>query len=197
MSCKLCEAFIHDYFTQPLERENPLYISVNHKKQVQHIPRLVYVMMRISRSISRYTLQDARSNMENYCCFMKKPDNKYEEYEIYYQFLKKNKQLDAELQGATSDILESSFLKLNREDKHVKIIDKWFAFILGSILQEIYDRHDDHSGIRPLWQVDTSKPLPGNHQRPKSAQPRGSSSIVGDSSYTNEDIDEEFNDLYT
>jgi hypothetical protein len=196
MSCKLCEAFVHDYFTQPLERENPLYHSVNHKKQVQHISTLVYVIMRISRTTTRYVLQDARSNMENYCCFMKKPDNKYQEYDIYYQFLKKNKQLEAELQGATSDILESCFLKLNRKDKHVTIIEKWFAFILGTLLQEIYDRHDDHSGARPLWQVDTAKALPGR-QRPKSADPKKSTTLVGDTSYTNDDIDDEFADLYT
>ena len=194
MSCKLCEAFLHDYFTQPLEKENPLYHSVNHKKQVQQIPRLVYLIMRISQTTNRYILQDAKSNMENYCCFMKKIDNKYQEYDIYYQFLKKNKRLETELQGAISDILESSFLKLNRADKYPIIIEKWLAFILGTLLQEIYDIHDDHSGKRSLWHVDTNKPLPGR-QRPKSAYGSRNSDI--ENSYTNKDIDDEFNDLYT
>jgi hypothetical protein len=194
MSCKLCEAFLHDYFTQPLEKENPLYHSVNHTKQVQQIPRLVCLIMRISQTTNRYVLQDAKSNMENYCCFMKKSDNKYQEYDIYYQFLKKNKRLETELQGAMSDILESSFLKLNRADKHATIIEKWLAFILGTLLQEIYDLHDDHSGKRPLWHIDTNTPLPGR-QRPKSAY--GSRNSDTENSYTNKDIDDEFDDLYT
>jgi hypothetical protein len=195
MSCKLCEAFLHDYFTQPLEKENPLYHSVNHKKQVQQIQKIVYIIMKISQTTNRYVLQDAKSNMENYCCFMKKIDNKYQEYDIYYQFLKKNKHLETELQGAMSDILESSFLKLNRADKHATIIEKWLAFILGTLLQEIYDIHDDHSGKRSLWHVDTNKPLPGHHPRPKSAYGSRNSDI--ENSYTNKDIDDEFNDLYT
>lgn len=194
MSCKLCEAFLHDYFTQPLEKENPLYHSVNHTKQVEQIPRLVYLIMRISQTTNRYVLQDAKSNMENYCCFMKKIDNKYQEYDIYYQFLKKNKRLESELQGAISDILESSFLKLNRADKYATIIEKWLAFILGTLLQEIYDLHDDHSGKRPLWHIDTNTPLPGR-QRPKSAYRSRSSDT--ENSYTNKDIDDEFDDLYT
>ena len=192
MSCRLCEAFLHDYFTQPLERENPLYDSINQKRLQEHIPSLIYTLMRIYSSTNRFVLQEAKSNMDNYCCFMKKPDNKYQEYEIYYQFLKQNKKLQSELLGATGDILDIGFLKVRHTDKHAHIVERWLAFILGSIFQELYELHADHTTKQHVWQFDTNKPLPG---RPKSARPKKimeSKTYLGDTDYLN-DLD----DLYT
>ena len=191
MSCKHCEAFLHDYFTQPLDQENPLYYSVNHTKMTENASLLVKTILRIYRSTNRFILENAKSEMENYCCFMIKPESKYQEYEIYYQFLRKNKKLDSEINGAMSDILDANFLRIKRTDKNLKVIHSWFAFILGSVFQDVYDIHADHSEKHPVYHYDLSKGLPGIRPRPKSArQSRWSEtkSIV---------VDDDLDDLYT
>lgn len=166
MSCKLCEAFLHDYFLQPLEKENPLYHSLNHKYLEEHIHEVVSLFSMIYQSSNRFLWQDAKSNADNYSHFMKTPDSKYQAYDIYYQFLKRNRKLNSEIEYIACNIYDLNIIQLKRTDKTLDRIHMWIAFILGSIEETVYDLHEDHSTKKTPAMLEL-KPLPG---RPKSAR---------------------------
>ena len=160
--CSKCKVYLYDYFQQPLDKENPLYSFVNQNQVQQNLPELVELVSSLltSKSLSFHTFADARSQLENYCRFVKKPDSIYQEYELLYSLLSQNKKVVQELNAIEGSLLDLKFLKLEKTDAKTQIVHRWFAFLLGSLYEDMFILHRQHLGDT-IWPICLDKGLPG------------------------------------
>lgn len=160
MNCKLCQAYLHDYFEQPLEKDNPLFPLVSHKKLQTCIPEVSEVVLRfLFDCLNPFILYNTKSDMDNYFTFMVKPVDPYNAHNIYFQFLKRNKKIASEVKGVQSDLLAFDFLKIKRNDPYESVVEKWLGFLVGSLFLDLYELHLDHS--KKSMNVNIDKGLPG------------------------------------
>ena len=160
--CQKCKVYLYDYFQQPLDKENPLYSFVNQKQVQQNLSELAEIVYSLltSKSLSFPTFSDARSQLENYCTFVKKPDSIYQEYELLYSLLSQTKKVVQELKALEGTLLDLKFLKLEKTDAKAQIVHRWFAFLLGSLYEDMFILHQQHLG-NTRWPVSLDKGLPG------------------------------------
>ena len=167
MCCELCRAYLHDYFQQPLEKENPLSPLVNEKRLQQRIPELSDLVLRfLFRSVTPHLLYTTKSDMENYFTFLVKPTDPYQMHEMYFRFLKRNGKVAQEVKGMQAEILAYDFLRIKRNDRYETVVEKWLGNLIGSLLIELYELHLDHSKPN-LMSLNLDKGMPGFPKRKK------------------------------
>lgn len=167
MCCELCRAYLHDYFQQPLEKENPLRPLVNEKRLRQTIPQLSDLVLRfLFRSVTPHLLYTTKSDMDNYFTFLVKPTDPYQMHEMYFRFLKRNGKVAQEVKGMQAEILAYDFLRIKRNDRYETVVEKWLGFLIGSLLIELYELHVDHSKPN-LMTLNVDKGMPGFPKRKK------------------------------
>jgi hypothetical protein len=161
MPCELCRAYLHDYFEQPLEKDNPLFPLVSHKKLQTCIPEVSEIVLRfLFHSLNPFLLYNTKSDMENYFTFLVKPSDPYQAHSIYFQFLKRNKMVASEVKSIQSNLLAFDFLKIKRNDPYETVVEKWLAFLVGSLFIDLYELHLDHTK-KNLFTMNLDKGLPG------------------------------------
>jgi hypothetical protein len=167
--CEKCQVYLYDYFQQSLDKENPLYSFVNHsqiqKKLNQHV-NLTYSLL-TNKSIPQWKFVEAKSKAENYCSFVKKLETNYQLYDLLYAFLKSEKNVADEMREIEALVLDLSFLKLQKSDKSFRILQKWVAFLLGSLYEDMILLHKQHSCQTKFHLIDLEKGHPG---RPDTAR---------------------------
>lgn len=160
--CEKCKIYLHDYFQEPINKENPLSLFVNQKqvqKNLSDLVDLVYYLL--FKTIPFVKFQDAKTQVENYCCFVIKPDNPYQQYEILYTFLSRDKKFVSEIKQIEGLILDCNFLRIEKTDIRYQVLHRWIAFLLGSLFEDIHLLHKQHSGEIELWKIDLTKGHPG------------------------------------
>lgn len=191
MCCELCRSYLHDYFNQPLEKENPLSPLVNEKKLKQSIPQVSELVLRfLFHSVTPHLLYTTKSNMDNYFNFIVKPSDSYQMYEMYFRFLKQNQKIAQEVKGMQAEILTYDFLRIKRNDRYETVVEKWLGFLIGSLLIDLYELHVDHS--KPNWMtLNLDKGMPGFPKKKKQ--------IINDTDCVppRHDEEEEDDDLYS
>lgn len=170
--CQKCHVYLHDYFEQPIDKENPLYSFVNQKRLQEKRSELIPIILRLFFSVLNiHILRNAKTDMENYCSFVCIPKNKYESYELLYTFLKRKMLSLHELSVHEDLIADLNFIKIRRIDKTQHSVKRWIAFLVGSLFEEMYQFHQDHLKKKPLSEIDITKGPPGkpyvNHLKKK------------------------------
>ncbi len=190
MPCELCRAYLHDYFQQPLEKENPLFPLVSQRRLQTSIPEITQLLLRFhSSTLNPFILRNAKSDMDNYFTFLVKPTDPYQTYRTLFQFLKRNKKVESELKGLQAEILAYDFLKIKRNDPHASVVETWLSFLVGSLFEELYQLHEDHTK-KDIRYFNLDRGLPG--------QPRTAKKIKKDVSDTKcVAANDQDDDLYT
>ena len=160
MPCELCRVYLHDYFEQSIEKDNPLSSCINKKKLREHSSEVSKLILRFHSIMNPFILYNAKSDVENYINFIAKPKNSYELHQLCYQFLKRNIYVASELRGLQSDILAFNFLKIKRTDPYATVVEKWLAFLIGSLFEDMYELHRGHTKKDLCPNLD--KGLPGH-----------------------------------
>lgn len=170
--CQKCHIYLHDYFEQPIDKENPLYSFVNQKRLEEKRSELIPILLRLFFSVLNiHLLRNAKTDMENYCSFVAIPKNPYETYELLYTFLKRKMLSLRELSTHEDLIADLNFIKIRRIDKTQQSVKRWIAFIVGSLFEDMYQFHQDHLKKKPITEIDITKGPPGrplvNHLKKK------------------------------
>ena len=160
MTCEKCRIYLHDYFTQPIDKENPLHSFVNQKQVLKCIPQVVDLISHLFQSILPHTFLDAKSQVETYCSFAIKLDNPYQQYEILYTFLSRDKKFLSEIKQMEGYLLDLQFLRIEKTDPKYQILHRWLSFLLGSLYYDMTILHSQHSKNN-VWSIDLEKGHPG------------------------------------
>lgn len=160
MQCEKCRIYLHDYFTQPIDKENPLYPFVNQKQILKCIPELVDLISHLFQTLYPHRFLDAKSQVENYCTFAIKADSPLQQYEILYTFLSRDKRFVSEIKQMEGYLLDLGFLRIEKTDPNYQILHKWLAFLLGSLYYDMTILHSQHSKAN-VWAIDLEKGHPG------------------------------------
>lgn len=166
--CEKCQVYLYDYFQQPLDKENPLLPFVNQnqiKRYVHHHVKLTHFILTNS-TLQFHKFLDAQSRAENYTSFVKKSENFYQQYDLIYAFLKADQTFSEEMKQLRSVLLDLEFLKFQRTDKSLQLLDRWIAFLIGSLFKDMFILHNQHTGNK-IWPIDLDKGHPG---RPDTAK---------------------------
>ena len=202
--CQKCHLYLHDYFEQPIDKENPSYSFVNQKKLQEKREELIPIVLRLLFSVVNiHLLKNAKSDMENYCSFVAIPKNQYETYELLYTFMKRKMLSLREISLHEDMIADLNFIKIRRTDKTEQNVKRWLAILIGSLFEDMYQLHKDHSKQTPFYQLDITKGLPGrpyvNHLKKKQEKRFVKVIVIDD----DDDLEErkreleEIDDLYT
>jgi hypothetical protein len=160
--CQKCQIYLNDYFQQPIDKENPLYSFINQKRLQERVPEITSLILRLLFSVlNPFILHHSKSELENYCSFICKFENPYQGYELLYRFLKQNKQVAKEITFYEDSILDLNFLKMKRQDKNGLIAQQWLSHLIGSLFEDMYQLHNDHSGKTPLEYINLGSGPPG------------------------------------
>jgi hypothetical protein len=160
--CEKCKIYLYDYFQQPIDKENPLYFFIKQKNLQEKIPSLVSLTMNLLFSeLSPFLLRNAKSELDNYCSFIYKPDNPQKKYDILYRFLKQNQKVAKELKFYEDSVADLMFLKIKQNDKYAFIAQQWLAYLIGSLFEDMYELHSDHSGKTPFERINLRNGPPG------------------------------------
>ena len=165
--CTKCQVYLHDYFEQPLDKENPLYSFVNQNHLQRRLPQLIPLAYHLLfKTISFTKFLEAKSSMENYCNFVKKVESPYEQFELLYHFLQNDKKFRTEIKELEGEFLDLQFLRITKTDKNAHLLHRWLAFLLGSLFCDMSVLHNQHvSG--DMWSIELDKGHPG---RPDTAK---------------------------
>ena len=158
--CEKCRDYLYDYFEQPVHKENPLYPFVNQKQVKKRLPELVPLISHLFQTILPHKFLDAKSQVENYCSFVIKPENPYQQYDILYTFLNREPKIFKEIKQMEGLLLDLHFLRLDKKDPQCRILHKWLAFLLGSLYYDMFILHRQHLGDA-IWPINLEDGLPG------------------------------------
>ena len=147
MHCKKCEVYLYDYLHQELLKDNPLKPLVNMKKVKENVYRIISILLHLLFELKKrpFVVKAAQANKENYCTFVEKPASIYKEYQIYYAFVLYDKEIASLFKSYYSEIYDLGILKLKGSDKKLEGVGDWMAFLVGSLFDDLYILHQDHS----------------------------------------------------
>lgn len=145
--CQKCKVYLYDFFQQPLDKANPLHSFVNQKQLQRRLPELIDIVYHIlfTFPLLQTRFLNAKSNAENYCTFVGKAETTYQYYDIIYTFLKMESAFLKEINAIEGYLFDLQFLKIPRTAKNLYIVEKWLAFLIGVLFEDMQQLHIQHN----------------------------------------------------